>query len=124
MKSKLISREKKKNTLDESFECDSLTMYLNENITLVLAAPWSKSPEGRHSTSLSLSLAVLPAAPWSKSPLGRRGVCVSSGCVEKSTPGMRRLPCRIALLALTLTFARKPKIGFRIGLRIALAVRR
>ena len=48
MKSKLIAREKKKNTLDESFECDSLTMYLDENIMLVLAAPWSKSPIGRH----------------------------------------------------------------------------
>ena len=82
MKSKLISQEKKKNTLDESFECDSLTMYLNENIILVLAAPWSKSPSGRRSTSLSLSLAVWPAAPWSKSPLGRRGVCVIWLCRE------------------------------------------
>ena len=63
MKIKLISQEKKKNTLDESFECDSLTMYLSENIILVLAAPWSKSPSGRRSTSLSLSLLLYCRQP-------------------------------------------------------------
>ena len=82
MKIKLISQEKKKNTLDESFECDSLTMYLNENITLVLAAPWSKSPSGRRSTSLSLSCCIA-GSPMVKITVGQaRRLCIIWLCRE------------------------------------------
>ena len=82
MKSKLISREKKKNTLDESFECDSLTMYLNKNIILVLAAPWSKSPSGRRSTSLSLSC-YIAGSPMVKITVGQaRRLCIIWLCRE------------------------------------------